>query len=462
MNILFFLVVQFNFTLNGEYLLERDSLSEYSSMFGNFQHSFNKNFLVSSDFIFQMNSDFRGRIAHLRPQITFQGGPLVVKFADFQEDFQKSMILAVEHDIAFKRLRYIRGLSASMDFKKAKISAFSGQPFNYDYESFSFRVSNDTMDLLRGVNLQYSSRMLGFEASYVRLNRQNMPEPFAFQEIYGCSWGFDNGSWKIDLNLARKWGVDPITFKRLKGISLYTFANTIVSGVSLSLSGVYYDSINFWNYNMPPVITEKELLPGAGNSDKGLSLGAGFRAGGAYIEGSVGTVVDVDEHNVIFPDKGKAFQESYLKSDFTLGRSNYFNLKVAREYFLRVEPEYEKLFSYYLEAHGKSVLKMPIEYSLRFSWNREDSVDYSISGFGVGVEPVEGLNLGFQVERSSKKISRFDFENFWSIFEIIYRTEFGSLSLVIGNQRGGLICSGGMCRIVPSFDGVKLGLDFGF
>lgn len=230
---------------------------------------------------------------------------------------------------------------------------------------------------------------------------------------------------------------------------------------NISLSGVYYDSINFWNYNLPPVITEKELLPEAGYADKGLSLLCTYNISDSYFELQLASIVDLKENSIISPSYSKAFQEGYLKF---YGHVNGIplNLKGAREKYLRVEPEYQTLLTYYLEAHSEFNFKVPIELGFKITRSQEDSIKYWMTEITYGLNLFENLSASFQIEYSTKKIPRFNNENFWATFEVIYRFENGSIALSYGKRRGGLVCSGGMCRILPSFDGLKLGLNIGY
>jgi hypothetical protein len=94
--------------------------------------------------------------------------------------------------------------------------------------------------------------------------------------------------------------------------------------------------------------------------------------------------------------------------------------------------------------------------------NYEDSLKYWMTEFTGGVDLLKDLTASFQMEYASMKIPRFNNDNFWANFELLYRFENGSVSLAYGKKRGGLVCSGGMCRILPSFDGLKLGLNIGY
>jgi hypothetical protein len=45
----------------------------------------------------------------------------------------------------------------------------------------------------------------------------------------------------------------------------------------------------------------------------------------------------------------------------------------------------------------------------------------------------------------------------WKIFEVKYRPdEEQEWNLVMGSRREGFVCSGGVCRLEPAFDGIKI------
>jgi len=460
MRFLLTLLIQFNFNLNGDYLLDRNSLEEYALAFGQLQHSF-LDFKISADFLVQQPSQWDKRLLMLSPQFSFKNAFIELALLDFQAQFQKGLVFSQLSDFQFRKLRYVRGIELTGKLSGLSLTLLSGQLASYDYENFLFLLNNDTSDVVRALNLNYERGITGFEATYVRLNRKNMPESYSFQEIYGLRNKLSMDWGRFEINLARKWGVDPITYSRIKGLGVNVDLAGSFDGLDLGLSGIYYDSINFWNYNLPPVITEKELLPNAGNADKGLSFLGAYGFGDYYFELQLASIVNLRDDNLLNPSLGKAYQEGYFKFEGDFGKF-HIDLKVARETYLRVEPEYQKLLSYYFETHSKVDAKKPTEFSLKVTRNYEDSLKYWMTEFTGGVDLLKDLTASFQIEYASMKIPRFNNNNFWANFELLYRFENGSVSLAYGKKRGGLVCSGGMCRILPSFDGLKLGLNIGY
>ncbi len=460
MVILFYLIAQVSFGVSGEYLLNRQSLEEFGHLYGNIKYA-QSPFVLSSDIIFQQNSSTSGRILFFAPQVSFNKSPINLDLIYFQKTLHKGIILGQSGDLQFKRLKYLRGLSLGFELGGFSLELLGGTPFIFEYDNFSYRLDNDTTDLLRVLNFGHRKGVTDFEASYVRLNRRNMPQSDAFQEIYGFRAGLDYSSLGFELNVARKWGVDPITYARIKGFGVNPTLNFFLEKLTLSFSGIYYDSLNFWNYNQPPVITEKEILPNGGNSDKGLGIYSSFSLFNLYWEVGLASVVELEEKDLFYPDTGKAFQESYVKTEISNVILN-LDLKLAREYYRRVEPEYERLTTYYLEGHGKTQGKIPVEVFAKISKNREDSLNYYLSEFALGLELPLRITPNLRIEYASKKVPRFENEKLWPSLEINYRFENGNITVAFGKQRGGLVCSGGMCRLVPSFDGFKLGVNLGY
>jgi len=460
MRLLFALLVQFNFSLNGDYLLDRKSLDEHVLAFGNFQHSFS-NFLIFSDFIIQQPSHWDKGLLVLRPGFSFKNDFVELKLLNFQHQFQRGLVFSQVSDFQFRRLRYIRGVEIVGKHSGVGLTLLSGHLASYDYDNFLFFLTNDTIDVVRGLNLTCEREKIDIEATYIRLNRKNMPESASFQEIYGFRSEISLKPIRFEINLGRKWGVDPIIYSRIKGLGVNANLMVNFNSFNISLSGAYYDSINFWNYNLPPVITESELLPEAGYADKGLSLLCTYGVSDYYFELQLASIVNLKDNSILNPTYGKAFQEGYLKFN-GIFNGIPLNLKGAREKYLRVEPEYQTLLSYYLEAHSEFNFKVPIEFGFKITRNQEDSKKYWMAEFNSGLNLFENLSASFQIECSTERIPRYNNENFWATFEVIYRFENGSFSLSYGKKRGGLVCSGGMCRILPSFDGLKLGLNIGY
>ncbi len=460
MVILFYLIAQVSFGVSGEYLLNKQSLEEFGNLYGNVKYG-KSPFTLSSELILQQNSATSGRILFFAPQVSFNKSPINLDLIYFQRTLHKGIILGQSGDLQFKRLKYLRGVSLGFEHGGFSIELLGGTPFIFEYDNFSYRLDNDTTDLLRALNFGYRKGVTDFEASYVRLNRRNMPQSDAFQEIYGFRAGFDYSSLRFELNVARKWGVDPIIYARIRGFGVNPTLSLFLENLTLSFSGIYYDSLNFWNYNQPPVITEKELLPNGGNSDKGLGIYSSFSLFNLYWEVGLASTVGLEEKDLFYPDTGKAFQESYVKTEISNAIFN-LDLRLAREYYRRVEPEYERLTTYYLEGHGKTQGNIPVEIFAKLSKNREDSLNYYLSEFGLGLELPLKITPNLRIEYASKRIPRFENEKLWPSLEIIYRFENGNITVAYGKQRGGLVCSGGMCRLVPPFDGFKLGVNLGY
>ncbi len=448
-----FLFLQINFNIHSEYWLYSDSLSEHFESFGSLLLR-EKVFSLSSDYLIEDNIFNTHRKYLLFPLLTLNTKNLEIGIGYFQKNLLSGILLNQTHDIQFKRFRYIKGLSIIARHRNASLSAISGTPHDLQFDGMAYTPIQDTASILRGISLSMGHGSVDFSAGYIRLNRKNMPAPYAFSEIGGGEIVMNSKKISVSMDFALKRGVDFITYTRKKGSAVFVSVEFMPAKFNFLLQLARYDSIEFYNLNLPPVPLKTEILPSGGNSDKGGSFTLFIPFSRGNIEIGSGGLFDIQETNYINPDVNRAFQEFYLQTDIYSTDISY-SIKSGYEHRLRVEPEYTHLKNLYIQS-DLDISPLSIEIFSRIDRFKEDSINYFKTTFNSTVYLSERFNIQFLFEYATRKIPRYNFENLWPGIEVSWDINGGNISLFYGKQRGGLVCSGGMCRITPRFNGLKL------
>ncbi|MEO0226381.1 MAG: hypothetical protein ABIL05_05465, partial [candidate division WOR-3 bacterium] len=97
-----------------------------------------------------------------------------------------------------------------------------------------------------------------------------------------------------------------------------------------------------------------------------------------------------------------------------------------------------------------------IDFGGEFNWISARPYEYTEWAAYVGLSRSQLISLTFRYEQRSKKIPYLGDEKRWMTLELVWDiTETHNLRIKAGNEKGGLICSGGVCRWERPFDGIK-------
>ncbi len=446
-----FLLLQINFNTHTEYWVRDSSLKEHLESYGSVSIRHQKiSFLI--DYLVQDNDV---RITAIYPLLNAKESNFHLSLGYFQKMALSGMLLNETHEIQYKRLRYLRGISAGISFHGINAEFFSGSPHNTEFNGAYFSDVQDSTDIIRGVQVEAEKGKVSVSTGYIRLNTGSMPASYAFSEIFGVEGALQKRLYSISFNIAARREVDPINYTRSRGTGIYTSFEFMPSSYNILLQFARYDSINLHNYNLPPAPLKTEILPSNGNNDMGGSVTLYIPNGNTNLELGAGSLVAIGEKNFLKPNSQKAFQEIYAKTDIYFSN---FGLSITPGYErrLRIEPEYTVLNDLYMDTDVDLVQSLSVELHTKLDRFAEDSLTYFKLFFNPTIYIKDNINLQVFLEYATKKISRYDFENFWPALELSFDISGGNIALFYGKERGGLVCSGGMCRITPRFNGLKL------
>lgn len=401
-------------------------------------------------------------------------------YGSFYQTFGRGLILRAFFDEDFKREKKLEGLKAGLHKFNSDLMVFSARARNLFFEENLYVVKNDTTDELRGANLDTRIKFpyyltftpdwninINLGGSYVRMNRIDDMSRKAFTEIYGGRVQPMIGPLDIYVEYTQLLGTREMIGGRIKGTGLYSSATFTFPGIGITGEYMTYDSIGYggfgYRYNDPPTPIRQGASANRGMDETGWSGSIDFSPlTNLHLEGSVGNIEDTPGNVGAFEITSKLKTEP---NDYWVAEAYY-----ERHIEKRIDPTYDRKTS---DKPG---------FEATYSWNMTDYFDlgYAIDfinedGFKYNEQTCEigygrSPNIAFAIRytlRSKLKFNRIrgrelvEIEhlgrnNGWLIVEAhldISRST--TLRLAYGGEKGGLVCSGGVCRWEEPFDGLK-------
>lgn len=334
---------------------------------------------------------------------------------------------------------------------------FSGLYDHFEFDALSARglrfKSDERAFIIRGVRGAVKP-LLGIKSgfSYVRF-KQN--DPMAFDKanntnVTSVNSGINRGPFDIYAEYAWRRGLDEFGTK-VNGDGAY-----LSGSFSYSLASVYAEYKNIINLLYPGPIGAFNTPPPVSHQGRTLSSKAAVPGERAY---QIGALISPN-FNLNFD---LAFSESYSRgfeprlymaekfagTRLNLGEKLTFNSHWDRFDF-SLEDEVETYFDTYYYLNPRQTISA-IAYVRRF-WpqgGQDYHEDYLTLGFAHG---------GFlQINIGGSKTSA-DIGQYRKLAFIECTIRFRSNELIIfqGGERGGLVCSSGICSIRPTFEGTRV------
>lgn len=385
----------------------------------------------------------------------YEKEPVNILYGRYYTTFGRGLVLNQYLDEDFRTDNSLYGLKTDFKYFNSQFTLLSGKPRNIFFEQNKYTIKNDTTDQLRGVNLETGLiPMTTLAGRYVRINRLVDLTPKAFTELFGGDIGVNFGPFESYFEYARQWGCHPVVGGRLKGEGILFTTGLAISGLGISFQYMDYDTIGFggagYRYNEPPTPIKSEISVNRGTDEKGFGISLST------------TPVDIltgefDYNKIKTHNNEDGVTEGIIK--FTT-HPNY-NLEIigGMEYLVKEGIE--------LEVDRKSETKPNIEltynfgsfyietgYEHNFIW--EDRRQYYEHAISLAFGKSEIFAFTFRYQRRSRVIEHLGDETNWPLAELsLDLTNRHNLRIRVGGEKGGLVCSGGVCRFEEPFKGVK-------
>lgn len=400
---------------------------------------------------FDYNCDYTDQIFELtygRYYVTFGKGLCLNQYLD--EDFR------VDNSIF--------GFKGVLKYQGSELTFLAGEPRNIFFEENIYKIKNDTLDRLRGINLDSRLRLLNtvnmnLGARYVRYHRPVDITPRAFTELFGGNIEVNLGPYEGYLEYAQHLGSYPYIGGRLTGNALFFSSALTIPGLGINFQLMNYDSIGFggagYRYNEVPTPIKSGTSINRGIDEFGYGLG---------LVCSLLDKLNIDlQHNTINShNKNEVILEQignfkYLFFDNLEGRLNFeHNQKNNIELPIKKKTEFKPTceFSYTLENYF-------IDFSYEHNFISADSSKYYEHAVVFSLGRAERAQFTLRLERRNRTpiwlIPKIGDERYWILAELSWDiSDRHNLRVRVGSEKGGIICSGGVCRYEEPFRGIKL------
>ena len=366
----------------------------------------------------------------------------------------------LNEDFRYDKLLF--GVKGGVHILKSDITVFAGKMKNIIFQENKYQYENDTTDQLRGGEIIfYPFPSIEIGGRYVRLNKEKDITPQAFTEIFGPSISLSYKFFDLYYEFAQKLSTRELIGGRKKGKGHYLATAFTFSGFGISLEGMKYDSIDFggegYRYNDVPTPIKEGIAINRGRDEKGFNISLNFTPWDFLnYEGSYGYLQT--------EKKDKFVKELISKIDFKIYEvfENTFNFTYSKKKEIEIKVPRSEDFKFANEVKftfDNHTFGLEIPFGIIY----DDTQKYKDYGFALEYQYNPYFIFNFSYKKTDKKVFRYDYEDKWLLFEgAFFITQNISFNIRIGEERGGLVCSGGVCRYEAPFSGIKTLLQIRF
>jgi len=421
-----------------------------------------------------------GKLYYFDYSVQYKKAPVNILYGRYYTTFGRGLCLNQFLDEDFNNDNSLFGLKVDFSLLKSQLTMLTGKPRNIFFEELKYTVKNDTTDQIRGVNLE--TGLLNFEndwgintaigGRYVRINRLTDLTPKAFTELFGGNFNFKIGPWENYFEYGRHWGTIPVVGGRLRGDGFLFTSGLSFSGFGVSVQYIDYTDIGFggagYRYNEPPTPIKSGISVNRGIDEIGYGislLASPFDFLSLEIDNN-----KVSTHDPILSRFEQVFHfmedmdgvlEQTLKAIFHPTDLSEVSFGVDHLIKQRIELPVQK------KTETKPYIDLQYDFGSFFvetefeqTTTQSDTSKYNDRAVSISIGKPEKFVLTLRGEKRDRVpewlIPKLGEETFWPMLELsLDLTTRHNLRLRIGGEKGGLVCSGGVCRFEEPFRGVK-------
>jgi hypothetical protein len=416
-----------------------------------------------------------------------------IRAGNYYAIFGRGLTLRSYEDDLLNLDQDLDGLKVGATFEEGDLTVLSGQPRNILFDQHRYKITNDTMDVIRGIDLTLRPQSIfswgkgtffyTLGANYVRFNRKDivLPDTSRMTELFGGNLNLNIGNVDFYGEYAKKTGWDVIGFREIednadlgRNSGLLLSLNYSIPGVGVTAQFADYDSIGvgseglFGNrYNAPPPLNRFGLPINKGTDEKGYEIDLllspidflNFELSSSRMT-SRDTVTDgklVGEKKKIAEIFGEGRWEFFGEYIITLSFDRLEQIGIFDDFPEKIEYTPYIETSYYL--HPEHVVGFTYQNKIfRGSEINAEPLEYEERLLSLFYSFANEFTLTLSGEKRTKEIKESP-ETEWLLGELIWEvSQNHNLTVRVGSEKGGIVCSGGVCRLEPNFDGVKLTL----
>jgi hypothetical protein len=415
-----------------------------------------------------------GEMQYIDFTAQYQKDPVNILYGTYYTTFGRGLCLNQYLDEDFNNDNSLYGLKADFKFFDSKLTLLTGEPRNIFFEELAYSVKNDTTDQIRGAN--FETKLIPktkLRGRYVRINRESDLTPKAFTELYGGDIGLVIGPWESYFEYGRQWGTIPVVGGRLKGEGILFTTGLSFPGFGISFQYMDYDSIGIggpgYRYNEVPTPIKSGISVNRGIDEIGYGVSL-FASPFDFMS------IEIENNQISTHDTTlNTFKDIItLNEDMNGVLEQTAKITVNPNYDLEITGGIERLIKQGIEAgiDRKSETKPNFEVTYNFgqffieggyehnliTCDTSDYYDHAVS-FSLGKPELFVLSLRYERRNRVPEwlIPKLGEETAWPMAELsLDLTHRHNLRIRIGGEKGGLICSGGVCRFEEPFKGIKV------
>lgn len=383
-----------------------------------------------------------------------------ILYGRYYATFGRGLVLNAFLDEDFRIDNSLFGVKTDIQYYKSQLILFTGKPRNIFFEENTYTIKNDTTDQVRGIDFETKlipRTTLG--GRYVRVNRTTDVTPKAFTELFGGSVGFNIGPFESYAEYGRQWGSHPVVGGRLKGEGILFTAGLALTGLGISFQYMDYDSIGFggagYRYNEPPTPITSGISVNRGIDERGFGISVSatpidlLNAEAAYNE-----IKTHDKNAGVTEIIGTLTAYVNYNLELIAGTERLIKDGIEPPIGRKTEtkPSVEVTYNF-----GSFFIETGYEHNFISS----DTSDYyeHAGSFSIGKPELFVLTLRYERRNRVPEWLIFELgeETNWPLVELsLDVTHRHNLRVRVGGEKGGLVCSGGVCRFEEPFRGVKV------
>jgi hypothetical protein len=404
--------------------------------------------------------------------VAYKKSPVGIQYGRYYATFGRGLCLNQYLDEDFRVDNSLSGVKTELELLKSKITMLIGKPRNIFFEENKYKIKNDQTDQIGGINLDVGlvpKSSVG--GRYVRINTQQDITPGAFTELFGGNAGTAFGPFELYGEYARQLGCHPISGGRLNGHGLLGTFGFSIPRVGCVLQYMDFDSLGFpysatYRYNEPPNPIKAGIGVTRGVDEKGMGGDLTFTPIDMISgEISYNRLVTHAKDAGVYETVGKVTAqptdrlEVLAETDYII-RDRIEVISIDNQNVLYKKQELKptldltyNLGAFYLEA-GYEVGRYTVE-ALQLKSTYLDQ-DVSVA-LGKPEFMVLTLKYGWRDRSPYWLLEKITSERSWPLAELSWDiTSRHNLRILAGALRGGVICTGGVCRFEVPFKGVKM------
>lgn len=410
-------------------------------------------------------------LAYVDYNIAYRKTPVGLQYGRFYATFGRGLCLNQYLDEDFRVDNSLSGVKADIELYKSKFTMLMGKPRNIFFEENKYKIKNDQTDQIAGVNLDVGLiPRSSIGGRYVRINTRDDLEPGAFTELYGGNLGVSVGPLELYGEYAQHQGCYPVYGGRLKGNGLLVTAGLSIPRIGIMGQYMDFDSLGYpyadpYRYNEPPNPIKAGIGVTRGVDETGLGGTLTFTPFDPLSgEISYNQLVTHDKEAGVYEGVGKLMgrpddrTEILVQAEYII-RDRIEAITIDNEFFLYEKKELKPMVDltydfgpFYAEA-AYELGRYTVEDTSTYT-----DMDVSLA-LGKPEFMVLTLKYGWRDRSPEWLVEKITREKSWPLAELSWDiTNRHNLRILAGAMRGGVICTGGVCRFEVPFKGVRVAL----